>query len=81
MNCMLSVANNMPGLDQTLTGVLPLNYMSTGPIKPEQVQTNWPSSQPVDNGMTVAYQTTSPTSTYKGVPATISLQGDANRIQ
>jgi hypothetical protein len=75
MNCMLSVANNMPGLDQTLAGVLPLNYMSTGPIRPEQIQTDWPSSPAEDSGITVAYQATSPTSTYKGIAATISLQG------
>lgn len=75
MNCMLSVANNMPALDQTLTGILPLNYMSTGPIKPKTIVTDWPNTWTEDSGITVAYQTGSPTSTYKGMPATILLQG------
>lgn len=75
LNCMLSVANNMPALGDTLTGVLPLNYMSVGPIKPKEVTTDWPSDPPTDNDVTVDYQPLSPTSTYKGIPASVSLTG------
>jgi hypothetical protein len=75
MNCMLSVANNLPSPGDTLSGVLPLNYMSVGPLGPEKLDTNWPTDPPKDNAVTVAYQPASATSTYQGLPATIALQG------
>jgi hypothetical protein len=76
MNCMLSVADNLPALGDSLTGVLPLNYMSVGPIGPERIDTSWPTSPAKDSHVTVAFQSTSPTSTYQGMGATIALQGN-----
>lgn len=75
MNCMLTAAHGLPELDATLSGVLPLNYLSTGPIKAEKVVTKWPSDPPLDDGITVAYQTSSATATYKGIAATVALEG------
>jgi Flp pilus assembly protein TadG len=45
LNCLLSAATNLPGgLGNSLTGILPLNYIAPGPITVDNVNTKWPSS-------------------------------------
>ena len=44
LNCLLSAAVNLPaGLGDTLSGILPLNYIAPGPITADNVNTKWPS--------------------------------------
>lgn len=45
LNCLLTAANNLPAeLGDSLSGVLPLNYIAPGRIPPENVVTKWPSA-------------------------------------
>lgn len=45
LNCLLSAAVNLPGgLGNSLTGILPLNYIAPGPITVDNVVTKWPSA-------------------------------------
>ncbi len=72
LSCMLGAANNL-GLT-TLNGVLPLNYMSVGAIKPEKVTTTWPSSQAQDPGMTLD-PLTPPSAVMNTGPVTVTATG------
>jgi hypothetical protein len=73
MNCMLSVANNLPGLGDTLTGVLPLNYMSVGPIGAASPKTTWPGSDPVDKNIVMSSIT--PGGTVMGTGGVFTVTG------
>ncbi len=53
MDCMLSAAHNLPGVGDTLSGVLPLNYMSVGPISAEKAKTTWPASEATDQSIKI----------------------------
>lgn len=44
LNCLLSAALTLPnGIGDTLTGILPLNYIAPGPITVDNVVTKWPN--------------------------------------
>lgn len=58
LNCLLSAAVNLPSsLGNTLTGILPLNYIAPGPITVDNVTTKWPSSMNKDNTLGIASMT------------------------
>jgi hypothetical protein len=45
LNCLLSAATSLPGgLGNSLTGIIPLNYIAPGPISVDNVNTKWPST-------------------------------------
>ncbi|MGN6130670.1 MAG: hypothetical protein ACTHOK_10065 [Nocardioidaceae bacterium] len=75
MNCMLTAAHNLPLTDQTLTGVLPLNYMSVGPISTEKVKTDWPGTDPVDKNVKIGAITPAGTVMGSGGVFTVSGSG------
>lgn len=75
MSCMLSAAHNLQAAGTTLSGVLPLNYMSVGPIGTKKVKTDWPADPVSSGAVTVGYQPLSATGTYQNVPTSLSLQG------
>jgi Flp pilus assembly protein TadG len=54
LNCLLSAAVNLPGgLGNSLTGILPLNYIAPGPITVDNVITKWPTSMSTSNSITL----------------------------
>ena len=54
LNCLLSAAVNLPGgLGNSLTGILPLNYIAPGPITVDNVVTKWPASMSTSNTTTL----------------------------
>lgn len=55
LNCMLTAANSLPlGVGDTLTGVVPLNYMSTGPLRTASPVTTWPAGNTTSPDVTIA---------------------------
>lgn len=66
LNCLLSAATNLPaGLGNTLTGILPLNYIAPGPITVDNVTTKWPSTITKDN--TIGIGTMTPNTATQGI--------------
>jgi hypothetical protein len=74
LNCLLSAATNLPGgLGNTLTGILPLNYIAPGPISVDNVNTKWPS---MSTSNTVGLLTMTPNSTPQGIdPGLVPVTG------
>lgn len=78
MNCLLVAANNLPaGLGDTLTGVLPLNYIAPGPLRPvdDQGPAPWPQSDSAGTRPTIESFTTAPTALYQGAQGTFTITG------
>lgn len=74
LNCLLSAAVNLPaGLGNTLTGILPLNYIAPGPITVDDVTTKWPT---LSTSNTVGLLTMTPNSTPQGInPGVVPVTG------
>ena len=75
MNCMLSVAHNLPAVGNTLSGVLPLNYMSVGPLGASSPSTSWPNGDPTDPHVKISAITPGSTLLNAGGPFTVTGQG------
>lgn len=65
LNCLLSAAGSLPlSLGNTLSGILPLNYIAPGPISVDNVTTKWPT---MSTSNTIGLLTMTPNSTPQGV--------------
>jgi Flp pilus assembly protein TadG len=54
LNCLLSAATNLPGgIGDSLTGIIPLNYIAPGPITVDNVVTKWPTSMSESTSITL----------------------------
>jgi Flp pilus assembly protein TadG len=75
LNCLLSAAVNLPGgLGNSLTGILPLNYIAPGPITVDNVNTKWPGSIATSN--TITLNPLVPASAVQGIaPAAVTASG------
>jgi hypothetical protein len=74
LNCLLSAAVNLPaGLGNTLTGILPLNYIAPGPISVDNVVTKWPS---MTTSNTITLNPLTPATAVQGInPGTVTASG------
>ncbi len=79
LNCLLSAADNLPaGLGNTMTGVLPLNYIAPGPITADNVNTKWPTGLSESNGVTLESWLPTPAAATQAIdpgPQTVTGQG------
>lgn len=77
LNCLLSAAGNLPaGLGDSLSGVLPLNYIAPGPISVDHVTTKWPSSAAMPTSNTISLLTMAPATATQGVnPGPVTVTG------
>lgn len=77
LNCLLSAATNLPaGLGDTLTGILPLNYIAPGPITVDNMVTKWPSGMSNQLQNTIGMVSMTPNSTPQGVnPLAVAVAG------
>lgn len=76
LNCLLSAAGSLPaGVGNTMSGLLPMNYLAPGPITADTVVTKWPSLND-SNGVTIESWMPAPPSTTQGIaPAPQVLTG------
>lgn len=74
LNCLLSAAVNLPsGLGNSLTGIIPLNYIAPGPISVDNVNTKWPT---LNESNTIGLVTMTPNSTPQGInPGPVAVTG------
>jgi len=75
LNCLLSAATNLPGgLGNSLTGILPLNYIAPGPITVDNVVTKWPTSMSTSN--TITLNVPSPSTAIQNInPGNVTVSG------
>jgi Flp pilus assembly protein TadG len=75
LNCLLSAVDNLPAVGTTLDGLVPLDYISPGPLTMPEESTTWPASQPTSSTITITSFTTLPTPVAAGTPATFTITG------
>lgn len=76
LNCLLSAAMNLPGgIGNSLTGILPLNYIAPGPLKIDNVITKWPTAG-VAESTTISLNVPTPSTAVQGInPGPVTVTG------
>src|SRR5262249_39555080 len=69
MNCLLSAAAQLPLVGDLVSDVVPLDYVSPGPLTVADEPTTWPSSQPTSASVKVTSVTSLPS------PITVGSRG------
>lgn len=75
LNCLLHAATQVPAAGDSLAGVVPLDYVSPGPIDPADEPTSWPGSQPTSATIKINTAVTTPKPVTVGSPATYTIHG------